>query len=269
MMRTFMLKEQLSFNNMITYGIADLILNIGEPTFFDKLTYLLKSAASFDDYVILIYHPDKSPTVLSSSFATEELDAWERYLAGAYLLSPFYDYGVNQGKEGFVTLDEIVPDDFYQSTYFEDYFRQSKLVDETCFTVQGKDNNVYLLSLGRTQSLSKFSGRVLSKLRGLYPIFSSAVKKHDQTQHLPERHSHVQIKEYIAQFGMDVLTPREHDVTLLLIRGYSSKAAARLLDISYETERVHRKNIYNKLAVNSQQALLAKIFDGIVNLKPA
>jgi len=32
-----MLKEQLSFNNMITYGIADLILNIGESTFFDNI----------------------------------------------------------------------------------------------------------------------------------------------------------------------------------------------------------------------------------------
>ncbi|WP_417698241.1 helix-turn-helix transcriptional regulator [Psychromonas sp.] len=261
-------KDQLTFNNMITYGIADLILSIGDPAFFDKLTYLLKSAASFDDYAILIYHPDKSPTVLSSSFPNEILDVWDRYLEGAYLLSPFYDYSINQKKEGFVTLDEIVPDDFYQSAFYEDYFRQSKLIDETCFCVQGKDNNVYLLSLGRTKSLSKFSHRVLFQLRELYPIFSSAVKKHDQTQHLPERSSNFQIKEYIAQFGMDVLTPREHDVTLLLIRGYSSKAAARLLDISYETERVHRKNIYNKLEVNSQQALLAKIFDEIVNLKP-
>jgi len=264
-----MFKDQLSFNHMITYGIADLILDIGEATFFDKLTYLLRSAASFDDYVILIYHPDKSPTVLSSSFAIEQLDVWEHYLSGAYLLSPFYDYGVTQGKEGVATLDEIVPDDFYHSAYYEGYFRQSKLVDETCFCVQGKDNNVYLLSLGRTKSLPKFSGRVLERLRELYPIFSSAVKKHDQTQSLPERHSHLAIKEYIAQFGMDVLTPREHEVTLLLIRGYSSKAAARMLDISYETERVHRKNIYQKLGVNSQQALLAKIFDDIVNLTPA
>ena len=67
---------------------------------------------------------------------------------------------------------------------------------------------------------------------------------------------------------MDVLTPREHDVTLLLVRGYSSKAAAKILDISYETERVHRKNIYSKLEVNPQQALLAKIFDHIMQLNP-
>ncbi|RBW46899.1 hypothetical protein DS885_05985 [Psychromonas sp. B3M02] len=267
-MRVFMHKDQLTFNNMITYGIADLILSIGDAAFFDKLTYLLKSAASFDDYVILIYHPTESPTVLNSSFAIDEMAVWERYLAGAYLLSPFYNYGVNQGKEGFVTLDEIVPDDFYQSAYYEDYFRQSKLVDETCFSVQGANNNVYLLSLGRTKTLSKFSERMLVRLRELYPIFSSAVKMHDKTQHLPERQSHLKIKEYIAEFGMDVLTPREHEVTLLLIRGYSTKEAARLLNISSETERVHRKNIYTKLQVNSQHELLAKIFDDIVNLTP-
>ncbi|MEI8634817.1 helix-turn-helix transcriptional regulator [Vibrio sp. PP-XX7] len=60
------------------------------------------------------------------------------------------------------------------------------------------------------------------------------------------------MKEYLLHFGGDMLTPREHDVMQLLIRGYSSKEAAKLLHISYETDRVHRKNIYPKLQVNSQ-----------------
>lgn len=258
--------ESVDFNNVITYGIADLILSIGHDDFFEKLTYLLKTTASFDDYVILIYHPTQSPTVVASSFAMEELSAWKRYLAGAYLLSPFYDFSVNQGKQGFVTLDEIAPEDFYQSTYYQDYFHHSKLVDETCFCVQGQNDNVYLLSLGRTQTLAKFSERVLMKLQDLYPIFSSAVKRHDLTQTLPERDSSTQVKDYIQSFGENILTERERQVTQLMIRGYSSKEAARILDISYETDRVHRKNIYNKLQVKSQNELLAKIFDDIVNL---
>ncbi len=43
-------------------------------------------------------------------------------------------------------------------------------------------------------------------------------------------------------FGEGLLTPREKEVMQLLIRGYSSKESARMLDISYETERVQRKN---------------------------
>ncbi len=254
-------------DNTVIHGVADLILAIGDNSFFDKLTYVLRTAASFDDFVILIYHPSKRPTVLCSSFATDELAVWDKYLEGAYLLSPFYDYCVNKNNEGIVTLDEIAPDDFYQSAYYEEYFRPAKLVDETCFCVQGRDNNVYLLSLGRTESLPKFNRRVLARLKALYPIFSSTVKMHDNQLSPPQRDSHLQIKEYITNFGGKSLTPREKEVMQLLIRGYSSKEAGRLLDISYETERVHRKNIYSKLEVSSQNELLAKIFDDIVNLK--
>lgn len=250
-------------DNAIIHGIADLILSIGEESFIDKLTYLLRASASFDDYVMLIYHPSKTPIVLSSSFATNELAAWDRYLKGAYLLSPFYDYGVTKGKEGFVTLEEIVPEDFYESAYYDEYFRQSKLVDETCFVVQGHNNYVYLLSLGRTGKLAKFNNRVLNRLRALYPILSSTVKAHDNQQIWPDKGSHQQLKNYLLNFGEGVLTPREKEVMQLLIRGYSSKEAARLLDISYETERVHRKNIYSKLKINSQKELLGKIFNNI------
>ncbi|XAW90539.1 LuxR C-terminal-related transcriptional regulator [Vibrio sp. CDRSL-10 TSBA] len=259
----------LDATDVTIHGIADLILAIGDTTFFDKLTYLLRTAASFDDYVMLIYHPDKRPTVMSSSFAVDEMAVWDRYLQGAYLLSPFYDYCANKGNEGMVTLEEIAPDDFYHSAYFEEYFCFSELIDEVCFCVQGQNNNVYLLSLGRTNSLAKFNRRVLNRLRALYPILSSIVKMHDSHLMPPERDSNTQVKEYIYNFGSDVLTPRENEVMQLLIRGYSSKEAARLLDISYETERVHRKNIYNKLEVCSQHELLAKIFDDLVNLPPS
>ncbi|MDC0610193.1 LuxR family transcriptional regulator [Vibrio sp.] len=247
-------------------GIADLILSVGQPNFFDKLTYLLRTTASFDDYVMLVYHPAKKPTVLCSSFATDELAVWDAYLQGAYLLSPFYDYCANEGNEGLVSLDDIAPDDFYDSAYYEEYFHPSKLVDETCFSVQGQDGSAYLLSLGRTKSLPRFNHRVLSKLRALFPILSSTVKMHDIQMSPPERESNLSLREVMNGFGGDVLTPREKEVMQLLIRGFSSKEVARKLDISYETERVHRKNIYSKLEISSQKELLAKIFDEIMNV---
>lgn len=55
----------------------------------------------------------------------------------------------------------------------------------------------------------------------------------------------------------------------LLIRGYSSKEAAQVLVISPETERVHRKNIYAKLEVESQKELLSQLFEEILSDIPA
>lgn len=252
-------------DHSLIHGVADLMLAVGQPYFIDKLTYLLRSAASFDDYVMLMYHPSSAPIVLSASLANTDESVWNRYMKGAYLLSPFYDFCMKNGS-GFVTLKEIAPEDFYTSAYYDDYFKPSRLIDEVCFVVQGLENYSYLLSLGRTKTLSSFNQRVMSKLQALSPILEAAVKLDDQQRH-QERHqqpeSHLELKKRLMNYGNEKLTAREQDVMQLLIRGYSSKEAAQALSISPETERVHRKNIYAKLEVDSQKELLSQLFDEI------
>lgn len=57
---------------------------------------------------------------------------------------------------------------------------------------------------------------------------------------------------------LQTLTPREHDVLSLLVRGYSYKMAAGEMNVSIETLRYHIKNIYSKLHVNSKSEAVAK-----------
>ncbi len=57
---------------------------------------------------------------------------------------------------------------------------------------------------------------------------------------------------------IQTLTPREHDVLSLLVRGFSYKMAASEMQISIETFRFHIKNIYAKLHVNSKSEAVAK-----------
>lgn len=248
----------------LIHGAADLILAIDHPQFFDKLVYLLRLAVSYDDYVILAYHPTARPVVLGSSLASDELAAWDRYLQGAYLLSPFYDYAM-QGGEGVVSLAQIAPDDFYQSAYHDEYFRYSELMDEVCLVIQTDHQLCYLLSLGRTRSLSSFNQRGLGRLKAFYPLICAAVQMHDKQHGVADSGSHEPVKQAILNFGEDKLTPREKEVLQLLIRGYSSKESANKLEMAYETERVHRKNIYSKLEVNSQKELLGKLFDQVLH----
>lgn len=54
------------------------------------------------------------------------------------------------------------------------------------------------------------------------------------------------------------LTPREHDVLSLLVRGYSYKMIAGELSLGIETVRHHVKNIYTKLHVNSKSEAVIK-----------
>ncbi|MBP6730466.1 MAG: response regulator transcription factor [Chitinophagales bacterium] len=57
---------------------------------------------------------------------------------------------------------------------------------------------------------------------------------------------------------LHTLTPREHDVLSLLVRGYSYKMVAGELNLGIETVRHHVKNIYIKLHVNSKSEAVIK-----------
>lgn len=55
------------------------------------------------------------------------------------------------------------------------------------------------------------------------------------------------------------LTAREKEILHLLIKGYSIKAIAAELNISFDTARTHLKNIYPKLHVNCGKEAIVKV----------
>ena len=65
--------------------------------------------------------------------------------------------------------------------------------------------------------------------------------------------------ELAATFG---LTEREADILPLLARGRNASHVAETLALSRNTVATHRKNIYRKLGVHSQQELLSLVDDG-------
>jgi DNA-binding NarL/FixJ family response regulator len=65
-------------------------------------------------------------------------------------------------------------------------------------------------------------------------------------------------KPFQKSTELQKLTPREHDVLSLLVRGYSYKMAAGEMGVGIETLRYHIKNIYTKLHVNSKSEAVAK-----------
>lgn len=52
------------------------------------------------------------------------------------------------------------------------------------------------------------------------------------------------------------LTPREHDLYLLLIEGFTLKESAKELSIKYSTANTHMTGIYKKLGVKSRAELI-------------
>ena len=54
------------------------------------------------------------------------------------------------------------------------------------------------------------------------------------------------------------LTPREHDLFLLLLEGFTLKECAERLNVKYSTANTHMTSIYKKLAVNSRAELIIR-----------
>src|SRR5262249_60097533 len=58
---------------------------------------------------------------------------------------------------------------------------------------------------------------------------------------------------------INMLTPRELEIAVLVAAGHESKAIARRLRISFHTVRVHLGRIYGKLGLHKQTELAARI----------
>lgn len=60
-----------------------------------------------------------------------------------------------------------------------------------------------------------------------------------------------------------LLTPREHDLFLLLLEGYTLKESAKRLSVKYSTANTHMTGIYKKLNVNSRAELIIRYRDAV------
>lgn len=62
-----------------------------------------------------------------------------------------------------------------------------------------------------------------------------------------------------------ILSKREHEVLILVSKGYSTKEIAKMLDLSFHTIKEYVSNIYKKLAVNNRmQAVNEATIQGII-----
>ena len=57
------------------------------------------------------------------------------------------------------------------------------------------------------------------------------------------------------------LTPREHDLFLLLLEGFTLKESAKQLSVKYSTANTHMTGIYKKLNVNTRAELIINYHD--------
>lgn len=264
---------------MIPLGWAVLagavVAALDTPAFPRGLADLLRHTAPFTYTVVFGYRGSDRPIDLYDDFPPNKRKIFVTdYQAGPYLLDPFYLAAVRPVAPGLYRLRDMAPDRFYQGEYYRNYYAQTGLAEEIAYFVSLPDRAMIVLSLMRAEK--PFSQKEFVALEALFPLVTAAVQRHwavfgvDRGQggaQVGLRGERRSVAHDFGSFGLGILTAREREVAEYTLKGHSAESTGQIMGISPGTVRIHRRNIYAKLRINSQGELFSlflETLDGAV-----
>lgn len=246
-------------------SLARAVQAVGTPGFMDALTGAVRGAVPFDNAMLFAYKMGERPRGPYSDI-TETAEARiivDQYLLGPFLLDPFYSE-VQQGRtQGLATLNDIAPDEFFASEYYEQHYRRTRITDEVGMFFVLPDGCVLVYSVTRRHGSAPFVCDEVAKLRALEPLISALAQRHWMQvdlgfgQRSKAGGAADPIAAALAALGETVLSDRQRQVIALVLKGHSTEAMALKLGISADTVKVHRRHAYAKLGISSQAELFA------------
>lgn len=255
-------------------AVARLVEAIGAPGFPAAIAAALRVLVPFDYTVMFAYQGDARPLDLYDDFPAGKRRIFvTEYQEGPYLLDPFFLACRRGVRPALYRLRDFAPDRFYQSEYFRSYYVRTGLSEEIACIVDLPGAVTAVVSLMRADRSPAFSAREFRDLEAAAPVIQAAARRHWAELHRQFSDGEAEseragIQDHIEHafrtFGRSVLTPRERDVVEYVLKGHSSEAIGRILGISPGTVRIHRKNIYAKLGINSQGELFSQFIRALV-----
>lgn len=237
-----------------------------------QLTSVLASAFApliRDHHIVMFVMPrNMSPRLEFSNFPKhiEKINT-EEWVAGAYLLDPFYRAAFHGPGEGFYQLSALAPKGVTRSEYYRSYYDLTGLIDEVCYLVEPTDNFFVSLTVSRPTDSNRFSKGELQVLQQIEPVVHSVIERHFYDREIKpsqsEREFHNQLKMGLANFARSILTEREREIVKLMLHGHSTKTIAKELEVAIDTVKMHRRNIYLKLKISTQLELFSLVLKSL------
>lgn len=228
--------------------------NLDGPDFWPCCARLLRGQVQFDNWVALLFAPQRPPQILAASDESDGSDEalFLDYQKGLYLLDPFYLDAQARGRGGLLRLDDVAPANFAATEYCQRYFNHNVGGDEVQFNLLLEAQRMLCLSFGASQRYSDDDIGLFSLVTSwLLPLMRQRMRFENAEGAGDGRFS------LTSPPGGVTLTERENQVSQLMLAGCATKEIARRLLISIETVRAHKKHLYAKLGINSQSELFA------------
>jgi len=243
---------------------AEVVAALDRPVLPQTLAELLRQIAPFTYTVMFGYRGTARPLDLYDDFPPGRRKIFVTdYQAGPYMLDPFFLAASRSVAPGLYRLRDMAPDRFYQGEYFRSYYVQTGLAEEVAYFVTLPDHSTLTLSLMREEKV--FSQKEFLALEAVFPFVSAAVGRHWRglDQKFGENGSPLlgqqrRVTYDLGSFGEGLLTSREREVAEFTLKGHSAESTGQILGIAAGTVRIHRRNIYAKLGINSQGELFSR-----------
>jgi DNA-binding CsgD family transcriptional regulator len=240
--------------------------HIDEPDALCHLASAFGHLVSIESVMISLEHKDRPPQLLYQRGIPEKYreSIIDRYFSGGYLLDPFC-LAVEQGlAEGFYHLEEIAPDNFFDSEYYKTYYLKAGSSEDSFYIVDTGHDTKVSVSLFQGFGGESLRAEQLNLLRAVEPLVREFISEfgrrglqHSAVSEGGRDDLKQRVQSAFEHFGCDLLTEREREVAHMVLRGHSVKSTASQMSISPETVRMHRKNLYLKLEIGSQSELFA------------
>ena len=234
--------------------VAEAIDCLGSRGFPDALGASLRLLSPFQMMNGFIYSSDgRAFDLYNDKIVAERALIVDRYLAGAFVLDPFYDAIRTDSSERMIVMRELAPDDFSRTEYFRIHYATTAIVDEIGFVLRLNHGYTAVLSLSRTGRAAPFSEEDLQCLRSAAPLVCTLGSRH--WRDAPALLLEIRNATPVSRIEHPRLTRRELEIVTLILKGHSNLSLAAVLGLSPNTVKVHRRQIYSKLNISSQGEL--------------
>lgn len=247
-----------------------LVSLLGAEGFACQLDQSLHALVPFDLSCVFAYSRYERPAMLHDGLrGVSSAQIMENYLNGTYLLDAVYSACIRATPAGLYRLGELAPDAFFEGEYYNSpdvhpciSMESGSLSEEIVFLVPVQHGFHVAYSLLRKNRHPAFRDSEMAILRQTAPMVIELAAKHwgnsvlkPAIDHADHQNSGEFIERAFETFAPKRLTLREQTIVSLILRGHSSVSIGKILQIAEGTVKIHRKNIYSKLAISSQTEL--------------
>lgn len=261
---------------------SGLFSNVRTDRYPRKLIESLRRVARFDFYAVVHYSRAGLPDLLFDNLkAATSPQVVQNYVSGGYRHDVAYlacQNGVTPGlhRTADLAADKRMHGGFHSSLNIHPCVsaEAGSLAEEIVYFIQVPDRSYIVLSLMRAHMHHRFEKQEFSELSMLEPVVRETITSHWQiadtgaaVRPAPAREPAGELEQAFCEFAKESLSFRELTVVRLLLKGHSTLSVALNLAISEGTVKIHRKNIYEKLNINSQAQLFLLFCEHIVRTR--